>query len=343
MTNHKSETNFIFAFLIGFLILVFFIFEPYIYSVIIAGTFATVFYPLHKKVLKKIKSNSWAATITTILIVLIIVTPLAFAGTQIVKQATELYSEIIADRTVTESSIGTITRNIETAVQSIAPNTSIDIEKYLTEGLDALINRFGGIFTGTLFLIVNTFIAILACFYFLKNASDLKERAASILPLRVSYLHNIITELESAIDSIIRGSMVIALVQGTLLGIGLFIFGIPNALLWGSIGAITALIPGLGTALVSTPAIIYLFATDQTVGAIGLLVWAVALVGMVDNILHPYLVGRGMNIHSFLVLLSILGGISFFGPLGIILGPLSLSLLFAILSTYSAIQKEKLD
>lgn len=343
MLNHKSETNFIFFFLIGFLVLTFFIFKPYLYAIITAGAFATVFYPIYKKILKKVKSNIWAALVTTVLIILIIIAPLSFAGVQIISQATGLYTNLVADQTVAESGFQTVMRNIESAAQSIAPGVTINFKQYLAEGLTALLGRFGGFFTGTFYVVINIFIAILACFYFLKNSDELKERAASLLPLRVSYLHNIISELESAVDSIIRGSMVIALVQGILLGTGFFMFGVPNALLWGSIGAIAALIPGLGTALVSAPAIIYLFATDNTGAAVGLIVWSMALVGMIDNLLSPYLIGRGMKIHSFFVLLSILGGIAFFGPLGIILGPLTLSLLFALLSTYSAIQKEQLD
>ncbi len=343
MPNHKTETHFIFAFLIGLLVLIFFIFRPYLYAIITAAAFATVFYPIHKKILAKIKSAGWSALLTTLLIILIIIAPLSFAGIQIVKQATALYTNLIADQTMAESGLSAFTRNIEVAARAITPGLEIDVKKYLAEGLTALIGRFGGIFTGTFYLVINIFIAILACFYFLKNGDELKERTASMLPLRISYLHNILNELESAVDSIIRGSMVIALIQGILLGTGLFMFGVPNALLWGSIGAIAALIPGLGSALVSIPAIIYLFATDHSNAAIGLIIWSATLVGMIDNLLSPYLIGRGMKIHSFFVLLSILGGITFFGPLGIILGPLTLSLLFALLSTYSAIQKEQLD
>lgn len=343
MLNHKAETNFIFAFLIGFLVLTFFIFKPYLYAIITAGAFATVFYPIHKKILNKLKSNGWAALATTLLIMTIIIAPLTFAGVQIISQASGLYTSLIVDQAATETGFQTVMRNIESAAQSIAPGVTINFKQYLTEGLTALLGRFGGIFTGTFYVVINIFIAILACFYFLKNSAELKERAASLLPLRVSYFHNIISELEAAVDSIIRGSMVIALVQGTLVGTGFFILGVPNALLWGSIGAIAALIPGLGTALVSFPAIIYLFATNNTGAAIGLIIWSMAIVGMVDNILSPYLIGRGMKIHSFFVLLSILGGIAFFGPLGIILGPLTLSLVFALLSTYSAIQKEQLE
>ena len=122
---------------------------------------------------------------------------------------------------------------------------------------------------------------------------------------------------------------------------GFSIFGVPNPILWGSVAAVAALIPGVGTALVLIPSILYLFFIGETVSASGLLVWGIVAVGLVDNILGPKLVGRGIKLHPFLTLLSILGGISFFGPLGFLFGPLTLSLLFAFLEIYSTIRRER--
>ena len=100
---------------------------------------------------------------------------------------------------------------------------------------------------------------------------------------------------------------------------------------WGVVAALAALIPGIGTALVLLPAIGYLFFTGSTGMAIGLLVWGFVAVGLIDNFLGPILVNRGVKIHPFLILLSIFGGPSFFGPIGFVLGPLIVALLFALL------------
>ena len=131
-----------------------------------------------------------------------------------------------------------------------------------------------------------------------------------------------------------------ALIQGILTAVGFTFFGIPNATLWGSVAAITALIPGIGTALVLLPAILYLYFSGETLFAVGLLLWGMTAVGLVDNFLGPKLVERGMRLHPFLILLSVLGGVGFFGPLGFLLGPLVLSLLFALIEIYFAIKKE---
>ena len=117
--------------------------------------------------------------------------------------------------------------------------------------------------------------------------------------------------------------------------VGFWIFGVPNAILWGSFAAIAALIPGIGTALVLTPAILFLFARGEIFSAIGLLAWGVGVVGLIDNFLGPRLMGRGIELHPLIILLSVLGGIGFFGPIGFLLGPLIVSLFFALLDIYS--------
>ena len=113
----------------------------------------------------------------------------------------------------------------------------------------------------------------------------------------------------------------------------------PNPVLWGLVAALAALIPGIGTALILIPAIGYLFFTGSTGAAIGLLIWGVVAVGLIDNFLGPMLVNRGVKIHPFLILLSIFGGLSFFGPVGFVLGPLIIALVFALLEIYRAPKK----
>jgi predicted PurR-regulated permease PerM len=104
--------------------------------------------------------------------------------------------------------------------------------------------------------------------------------------------------------------------------------------LWGSFAVVAALIPGFGTALVIVPGVIYLFFASTTLHAIGLLIWGILGVGLIDNYLGPLLVNRGVHIHPFLILLSVMGGLVFFGPIGFIAGPLLVALLFALLEIY---------
>jgi predicted PurR-regulated permease PerM len=159
----------------------------------------------------------------------------------------------------------------------------------------------------------------------------LRKTIVNYSPLADSDDEAVLGKLAKAINSVMRGRVLLAVLQGFLAALGMFIFGVPNAALWGSVAVIAALVPGIGTALVVIPAAAYLFWQAPLGLAIGFLLWGLILVGMVDNMLGPKLLGRGTQVHPLFILLSVLGGISVFGPLGFLLGPLVVSLLFALL------------
>jgi predicted PurR-regulated permease PerM len=138
----------------------------------------------------------------------------------------------------------------------------------------------------------------------------------------------------SVIRATVKGTFVIGLLQGGLAGLAFFVAGIQGAVFWGAVMAVLSVIPGVGAALVWVPAVIYLFATDQLVAAIALAVWCAVVVGTADNVLRPRLVGKDTQMPDLLVLLSTLGGLSLFGIVGIILGPMIATLFVAVWSLY---------
>jgi predicted PurR-regulated permease PerM len=163
-----------------------------------------------------------------------------------------------------------------------------------------------------------------------------------ISPLPDSEDEIILNRMANAVRAVATGTLFLSLIQGTFAAIGFAIFGIPHPILWGTIATVGALMPGIGTSLVAAPAIIYLFVIGDTVPAIGLLIWSALVVGLVDNILGPYLIGRKSNMHPFIILLSVLGGIVVFGPLGFIVGPVIVALFLVLLEIYDQyILKEK--
>jgi predicted PurR-regulated permease PerM len=166
-------------------------------------------------------------------------------------------------------------------------------------------------------------------FYLLKDGPKWKEAIVLLSPLTKENNEKIVGRLALAVSGVVKGSLLIAVAQGILLGLGLWIFGVPNAALWGVVAGVLSFIPTFGTALVSGPAIIFLFAIGNTTGAVGLLVWA-----LVDNLLGPLVVGRNMNIPSILIMFAVLGGIALVGPVGILVGPLTLSLLYSLILIY---------
>ena len=175
---------------------------------------------------------------------------------------------------------------------------------------------------------------LLAIFYFLKDGDGWKKAILQLSPLSITADQKILDRLTQTINGVIKGYLLIAFIQGTLMGVGLYIFHIPNPAIWGVIAGIASIIPPFGTAVVSIPAVIFLFITGHMGLGIGLLAWAVLVVGAGDNVLNPYIVGHKINIPPFLILFSVLGGIALLGPVGILIGPLTVSLLYTLTDIY---------
>lgn len=350
--NHqKSELYFLLILLLGIFILTSFIFRPFLYALILSIVFATVFGPFHKKALAITREKrSLAALLTTASVFIIVIAPITFLGIQIFQEATQLYSSLVSNGGATN-----LSRSIEDAINNLkrffpVPKAltkempiefSVDFNQYLKQGLNWLLQHIGPLFSNIAKIIVSVFVFLIALYYLFKDGHKLKKAVIALSPLQDIHDETIFNKLELAINSVVKGNLVIAIVQGILTAVGFAIFEVPNAILWGSVTAIAALIPGIGTALVILPAILYLFFSGKTFFAVGLLLWGLTAVGLVDNFLGPKLVGRGMQLHPLIILLSVLGGIGFFGPIGFLLGPFVLSLLFALLEVYFAINKER--
>ncbi|MBI4225128.1 MAG: AI-2E family transporter [Candidatus Sungbacteria bacterium] len=342
MNHQKSELYFLLALLIGAFVLAFFIFKPFLYALILAMAFATVFAPLHKKILVITHQyKSLAALLATVSVLIVVVAPLAFLSVQIFQEAATLYLSLIQNGGATALS-GIINDAVRT-INGFIPlpmEISLDLTQYAQQALSWLLQNFGFLFANAAKIVASIFIFLIALYYMFKDGEKFKAAFIALSPLQDARDESILRKLESAVNSVIRGNLVVALVQGILTAIGFTLFGVPNATLWGSVAAVAALIPGIGTALVLLPAVLYLFLHGAVLPATGLLLWGMTAVGLIDNFLGPKLAERKMQIHPFLILLSILGGISFFGPLGFLLGPLVLSLLVALLEIYTTMYQE---
>lgn len=340
MSYQKTELYFLFALLAGTGIVAFFIFQPFLYALILAVIFATAFAPVHRRILAvSLGRDGLAAFLTTIFVLVVIVVPVTFLSIQIFKEATQLYSSL-ADNG------GTIVllRGVEESVRSLGlpffPTESIDFSQYMKQALSFLIQNLGTVFSNIAKVVIDLVVLLVVLFYLFKDGSKLRRSVIVTSPLQDVHDETIFRKLELAINSVVRGNILVGLIQGTLTAIGLTIFGVPNPVLWGSLAAVAALIPGFGTSLVLVPSILYLFFAGDTTATIGLSVWWIFGVGLIDNILGPKIVSRGIQLPPFLILLSVLGGISLFGPLGLLFGPLVISLLFTFLDIHTALRKE---
>ena len=205
-----------------------------------------------------------------------------------------------------------------------------------------LVNSVASATRGTASFMLSLFIMLYAMFFFLMGGRQILEKILYYMPLGPKEENRMVERFISVTRATIKGTLVIGVIQGTLAGLGFFVAGIGGAAFWGTIMAVLSIIPGVGTALVWIPGVIYLFALGHTVAAIALAVWCAVVVGTVDNILRPWLVGRDTKMSDLMILLGTLGGILIFGAVGFIVGPIIAALFVTIWEIYGEEFKEYL-
>jgi|SRR3989344_5736476 len=330
MQTKIIEKYFFFGLLLGTFIFTFLIFRPFWVVLVLGMSFSIVLYPLYEWFNEKHLPNSLSSLLTVFIFTLVLCGPLLGIGTIVFNQSQDIYHLVVNNKDT-----GPFINSIGRSINKVLPaGVVFDINEKASNFISYISNNIANIFTTTLSAFFSFILMLLIIFYFLKDGARWKKSLIVLSPLEDKDDEKIIARLALAINAVIKGHLLIAFVQGVLMGFGLWLFNIPNPALWGMVAAVMSLIPTFGTALVSVPAIIFLFATKDTASAVGLLIWAVVVVGMIDNFLSPLIIGKNINISPLLILFSVLGGISLLGPVGILIGPLTISLLYTLISIY---------
>lgn len=337
----RGNTIFFFVLLVGIIALSFFIFLPFLGTLVAALMVSILIRPIHRyfanRITKGDERSNLATVLTLLFVVVVVITPLVFLGIKFSHDARGLYTYLVENK---ENNIITnLNHKVADVVEKFAPDYAATIDKssittYIQGALSFAFTSIDNIFSKFASLAVKTLIFAFALYYLIRDGAHVRKKLIELSPLPDSYDEQIFKRIEAAIGSVVRGSLTAGLVQGILLGIGLAIFGVPNAVLWGTICGLAALLPGIGAPMIIIPAAIFLYGNGATGAAIGLIVWLGLCLLFVDNYLTPMLINKGIDIHPFLVLLSVFGGLVFFGVSGIILGPLVVSLMFTLLDIY---------
>jgi len=330
MQQKIIEKYFFFGLLFATLIFAFLIFRPFWIVLVLGISFSIVLYPVYIWFNKKCLPNWLAALITLFFFIVVLCLPLFGIGSVVFNQSQNLYHSV-----VNNGNVGPFMSSIGNRINQILPNgVSFDINEKVSSFISFLTNNIANIFSATVSALLSFVLLLLTIFYFLKDGEEWRKTLLQLSPLSNINDQKILHRLAQTINGVIKGYLLIAFIQGILTGIGLAIFHVPNPAIWAVVAGIASIIPPLGTAVVSVPAVIFLFATGHIGLSIGLLIWAAIIVGMGDNLLNPYIVGHKINIPPFLILFSVLGGISLLGPVGILIGPLTVSLLYTLTEIY---------
>lgn len=324
---------------ISFIVLYLFwrVIQPFILVLIFSGVTTIIISPLERKIRKRIEHTKISSAIITGSVFFFFFVPLFTMLFLMATQASDLFKSAVLDISWLnhlKSSFDPFIHNLPPTLQNEI--ASFDISVVGKGAANWMFQNIGKIFSSTTQLVLNTFIFFLSLYYFLVNRESLHTEMLNLSPLANEIDEKLFQRIINTIRSVVFGVMMVALIQGTVAGIGMLIFGVPGSLLWGALAGLAGLIPLLGTSLVLIPAILYLFIGGSVLNAIGLLVWSVVFVSTIDNIVSPFLIGKKAQINSFLVLISVLGGIAAFGSVGAFAGPCILAALLGLIEVYKS-------
>jgi predicted PurR-regulated permease PerM len=195
-------------------------------------------------------------------------------------------------------------------------------------------NRAAGFLSGSVTVLTQFAITLFVLFFLYRDCGDAINALRQLLPLSEGETERMFERVASTIEATVNGSITVALVQAILAGTVYLILGVPGAVVWGALTFLTALVPVLGTFIVWAPIAGYMALTGSVGKALFLVGWGGLVVGSVDNVLYPYLVGDKLRLHTVPTFFSILGGLSLFGVAGLILGPMALAIALALMDVW---------
>ena len=308
-------------------------------------TLAYLFYPLFNFVHKKINNKRIASFMSILVILLLFTIPTAILVTTLVKETNNVYSNI--KNIVDESAFQNCNNRICTSYNQLY---NITAQYNLHEKIASFITNIGTklsassvnyIFNFPSFLI-NLIVILFIMYYSFIEGEIIIEEVKKIIPIKEKSKELVIEKIKNITSGIFYGQMITAIIQGILGTIGFLILGIPNALLLGVLMVLVALIPLVGTFLVWGPtALLLLFIgiiqnnNTLIIKAVILFAYGLFIISTVDNIIKPKIIGNKTNVHPLVILLGILGGVSLFGLIGIILGPLIISITIKLIKMYN--------
>lgn len=322
--------------------------HQFLMAIFMAGLFSAMVAPIHHRLTDVLGGRETIASVLTVLgIVVLVLVPLAILITIVVAQAISVGQAVtpwVQSFIEEPSSVSQLLVKIPYYDQ-ILPYRDIIIQKagQLVGTISTfLIDSLSSFTKVTIDIVFSSVVMLYVMFYFLTMGDLLLEKILLFFPLDDKNEQRLLQRFTSVTRATIKGTVIIGIIQGTICGIAFAIVGINGPVFWGSLMAITSIIPAFGTALIWGPALLLLLLKSQFVSAVILLVLCGAVAGNLDNLLRPRLVGKDTEMHDLFVLFGTLGGISMFGIIGIIIGPIVTALFITVWAIYSDVFMEYL-
>ena len=308
---------------------------PYYAALFWATTLAVIFYPLHRRLLMKLKGrNNVAATITLLVVLLIVIIPMIIISAALIQEIATAYKRISSGEFNLGVYVTQVAEALPPAVHTVLSYLGLGdltgIQERITQGAltggKFIASQAVSLGQNTAHLLIGLGVMLYVLFFLLRDGAQLARHTKHFIPLSEEHKQHFIRKFATVIRATVKGNIVVAITQGTLGGLMFWALGIQGALLWGVVMTLLSLLPAVGAALIWAPVAIYFLVTGAYIQGIVLTAFGVLVIGLIDNILRPILVGKDTKLPDWIILVSTLGGLSVFGLNGFVLGPLAAAL-----------------
>ena len=319
-----------------FLSIIFNFAAPILWSIVVS----IIFYPLYEKLLLMTNKKSLSSILSLILISLLVIMPsiaiLGLIGNELINfinssenYSFEQYFQMIPDESIINQLIAWSGLSINDLIEK-ADDFLISASKMLYQSVSTISANVINFF-------VSLFIFVYLTFFFLRDGEKILQHCMDAFPMKNEDESYLLGQFQKTTRATIKGTVMVALAQGFLGYLTLLLIGINGALIWGAVMALLSIVPAVGTVLVWLPIALVLFLNGEIMDASLLIFSGVFIIGMIDNLLRPILIGKETKMPDYLILLTTIGGISIFGITGFIVGPIIASLFISIWSLSSRV------
>lgn len=314
------------------------------YGAVFWGTIlAIIFQPVQHYFEDRLHGRrGWAAAITLLIIVVMVILPVSLLATSLVKEGADIYQRLDSGKL----DFGGYLEQVVNALPSFARDlldrvglTNMEdvqerISQFAMKGSQFLATKAFSIGQNTFQFLISFAIMLYLLFFLLRDGRQVASAVRAAIPLGGGYKQHLLSKFTTVVKATVKGNIVVAAIQGTLGGLIFWALGLQGALLWGVLMAVLSLLPAVGAGLIWGPVAIYFLATGALWQAAVLTAFGAIVIGLADNILRPILVGKDTKLPDYVILISTLGGLGLFGINGFVIGPLIAALFIAAWSLY---------
>ena len=337
-TKNRASLVFLLCLTVAALCFCYVLIAPFLKSIVLSAVLAILFYPLHSRIVRRIRNRNVSALLSTCLVVLLIVLSAVFLGRALATGLRDIYQSLgntgDGGERLSLYLIHILERVVE-LVSTYLPVSTTDLRSATVnqaeKGVSLLLGLTAGALGSFTAMLANSLIAFFVLFFLLRDGKAMLRRTAVLLPLRTGQTTRLFALVKDTLNATVYGTLAMAALQGALAGLAFWFLGVTSAGLWGTVTALCALLPFIGTGIVLLPAISMLIFSGHWIKGIILLAWGLAVVHPVDNLLRPHLIGGRTKLSTLYVFFALLGGLKAFGGLGLFIGPMILAITLALL------------